>query len=367
LNEWEKISALSESSVGVCIEVYAQCIWFASYFDFAGNKDSSKNHLKRPSSTSAFGKSAKQSTVSRVKNTTTKKDTYSLLSSWDTRFVVFLSNIAFGTSEEHVLEAFKTCKISCGLGLQPEHVILARNEKNDLRGFGHAMFDEEQKAKLAIQKLDRKIRVDGRPLFLSVYQPVPRSERVSSAPVYPKDRDGYTLFLSKIHPGVRRESEIASALGIRIVDFQNVNSTVESAPDVVDQMDEDIADIPKKPVNVDLNIEGSSKNEVGNDDDATIRRTKESEKPAAQVRLVFTPDGHFKGVAYVQFEREEDAVKIFERFKDDGLLVRNSKVRVQMSDPQGARNRSFSARMLPRAVATRKTKVSIDSEHSRES
>lgn len=364
LSEWERISALSEPSVEVCINVYAQYIWLTGLRDSTTDVDSSKSHLKR-SSTSTLNKVAKQSLIFKEKNTAIRRDSPSILSSWDPECVVFLNNVAFGTREEHVMEAFKTCQISNNLELQPEHIILVRDENCNIRGFGHALFSKKEKAKLAIQKLDRKIRISGRPLFLSVYQPVPRNERVSSAPVYPKGRDGYTLFLSKIHPSVRRESEIAHALGVRLIDLHKFNTEAGVMPSTINQKDDQI-NIEETSKNIDFDINEESRQVEHDNTEMMMCENGGTKKPSAQVRLVFSPDGHFKGVAYVQFERKEDALEIFERFKDGGPELRGNMIRVQISDPQGARNRSLAARMTPRAVATRKTKISIDLEHDKE-
>lgn len=76
------------------------------------------------------------------------------------------------------------------------------------------------------------------------------------------------------------------------------------------------------------------------------------------IRLVIDKEGHFKGIAYVQFGEEHQAAAALSL---DQHRLEGHRIRVQVSDPQAARNRADALKMMPRSVKTNpKAKININ-------
>lgn len=116
---------------------------------------------------------------------------------------VFLSNIPFRATEADLLSFLNLHRTDC-LGVQ-----LIRDAQGQSKGVGHATFGSEQAVQTAL-RLDR-IPFEGRPLFISPYQPVPRSQR--HRVIASNERNPRVLFLSHLPTTVTRE-ELLSLLGL---------------------------------------------------------------------------------------------------------------------------------------------------------
>lgn len=126
---------------------------------------------------------------------------------------VFLSNISFQTTEANLHSFLNLHLIDC-LGVQ-----LIRDAQGQSKGVGHATFRSESAAQAAL-RLDR-MSFEGRPLFISPYQPVPRSHRQLTIS---DERNPRVLFLSHLPATVTREA-LLSLLGL-----EATNATVRLIP-----------------------------------------------------------------------------------------------------------------------------------------
>jgi RNA recognition motif-containing protein len=82
----------------------------------------------------------------------------------------------------------------------------------------------------------------------------------------------------------------------------------------------------------------------------TTKEDLESLFIGGAVRLVITKSGHFKGAAYVEYPTEEGAA---EGLKLNGIVLHGTNIRVETSDPELAKSKAASLKMIPRHVRPR--------------
>jgi RNA recognition motif-containing protein len=115
---------------------------------------------------------------------------------YDPKTTVFLNNLSFKATEQDI-------KTFLGqlVETEPSHVVISHDKSGKSRGLAHAVFSSEILVQKTIAQ-DRTLFM-GRPLFISEYQPIPKTERRRIE--YQTGRDPKVLFVSHLADETTKE------------------------------------------------------------------------------------------------------------------------------------------------------------------